>query len=155
MKYIKNTWNKFRVLLQREQGKSISFITVIEFQKNGYAHLHVLVDRYLHQKWVSGAWQAVGGGWMVDIRQVDVHRVSAYVSKYLTKEMILGRNDQKYRRYTTSRDIQLFEKPEKGTWVMVKTPIETLFIRYIGFILIEHHDDSGALTDFVFGKVGF
>jgi hypothetical protein len=53
VKYIKSTWGKFRVLLQREQGKSISFIAVIEFQKNGYAHLHVLVDRYLHQKWVS------------------------------------------------------------------------------------------------------
>ena len=153
--YIKNTWSKFRVLLQRNIGKSITFISVIEFQKNGYAHLHVLVDRYLHWQWVKRAWQAVGGGQVVDIRQVDVQHVAAYVSKYLTKEMILGRNDQKYRRYTTSRDIRLFEKPEKGAWVMVKTPIEMLFIRYIRFILDENHDDSGALTDFIFGKGGF
>jgi hypothetical protein len=150
IKHIKSTWNKFRVILQRKTGCSITFIAVIEFQKNGYAHLHILVDRYLRQQWVSKAWQAVGGGSMVDIRQVDLHRVAAYLSKYLTKDIILGRNDQKYRRYTTSRDIRLFEKPEKGQWLMFKVAIEQLFIRHWPYIVEEQHDETGTLTAFSF-----
>jgi hypothetical protein len=68
--------------------------------------------------------------------------------------MILGRNDQKYRRYTTSRDIQLFDKPEKGAWLMFKTPIEQLFMRYLPCVLHEAHDESGTLISFIFGKAG-
>jgi hypothetical protein len=138
--------------LQREKRESITFIAVIEFQQNGYAHLHVLIDRYLRQQWIKRAWQAVGGGWRVDIRQVDVHRVSAYVSKYLTKELILGPDNRKYRRYTTSRDIRLFEKPVKGDWQMVKTPIEQLFVRYFSCILAETHDKAGILTGLLIGR---
>ncbi|MGC1296688.1 MAG: hypothetical protein WA869_16760 [Alloacidobacterium sp.] len=37
---------------------------------------------------MSEAWEAVGGGRIVDIKRVDLHRVSRYLSKCLTKQMI-------------------------------------------------------------------
>ena len=39
---------------------------------------------------------------MVDIRYVDVHRVSRYLSKYLTKELLMSAS-LRSRRVTTSR----------------------------------------------------
>jgi hypothetical protein len=80
--YVRRCSNKFRTSLKRRAGKSITYIAVVEMQKSGYAHLHVLVDRYLPQAWIGQAWRSVGGGRIVDIRQVDIQRVSAYLSKY-------------------------------------------------------------------------
>ena len=123
--YIRKCWNKFRTSLKRQGGgKSIAYIAVLELQKNGYAHLHVLVDRYLPQGWISKAWQGVGGGRIVHIKQVDIQRVGAYLSKYLTKELFLVQG--KARRCTTSRDIMLFEKLSQGQWLLVKLPVEVI-----------------------------
>ena len=130
--YLRNCWNKFRTSLKRRAGKSISYIAVIEFQKNGYAHLHVLVDRFLPQPWIQSAWQAVGGGRFVNIQQVDIQRVGAYLSKYLTKDLFSMPGKQ--RRCTTSRDIVLFEKQHHPStsdsavvkWLLIKAPIEVI-----------------------------
>ena len=90
IKHIKACWNKMRTYLKRKYGRSISFISVIELQKNGYAHLHVLVDQYIAQSWLTKAWDDLGGGRIVDIRFIDIHRVAGYISKYLTKDMFMG-----------------------------------------------------------------
>ena len=76
--YIRNCWRKMRVLLKRRFGNSIAFFSVLEFQKSGYAHLHVLVSIQIAKTWLSEAWQSIGGG-----RIVDMHRVSAYLTCYL------------------------------------------------------------------------
>jgi hypothetical protein len=44
----------------------------------------------------------VGGGRIVDIRLVDMHRISRYLSKYLTKELLLSA-PKRSRRVTVSR----------------------------------------------------
>ncbi|MDD5261330.1 MAG: hypothetical protein PHD76_05715 [Methylacidiphilales bacterium] len=124
--YIREVWRKFRVSLQRRLGKSVTFIAVIELQQSGYAHLHILIGQYVSQAWLSAAWDAVGGGRIVFIKQADIHRISAYVSKYLTKELLLAHNGGKYRRYTTSRDIKLFEKVKNSAWTVIKIPIPAL-----------------------------
>ena len=64
--YIRKVWAKFRVYLQRRHGSSIKFITVMEEHKSGVPHLHILVDRFIPQKWISEAWSALGGGRIVD-----------------------------------------------------------------------------------------
>ncbi len=125
--YARECWNKMRTYFKRKFGKAITYIVILEFQKSGYAHLHVLVDRFISQSWIQSKWQAVGGGKFVNIRQVDIHRVSAYLSKYLTKDLLLSHQYQKYRRYTTSRDIKLVKKPEKGQWSLIVAPIEIVF----------------------------
>jgi hypothetical protein len=76
-------------MVTRKFRKSLDFIGVLEFQENGNAHLHVLLGQYIPQKWLSIAWQSIGGGKIMDIRQVHVHRVSAYLSVYLTGEKVV------------------------------------------------------------------
>ena len=127
-KYINEVFADFRVYLRRKLGRTPSYIRVLEYQKNGNAHLHILVNCWLDQHWVSEAWAAIGGGRIVDIRMVDMHRISHYLSKYLTKQMI-ERAPARARRVTTSRDIRLLEKEPTGEysdWIMMRVPITQL-----------------------------
>jgi hypothetical protein len=80
--YLRETFNKLRTYLRRKYGCAPKYIAVLEFHDNGKPHLHVLVDRFIEQAWLSAAWEAVGGGRIVDIRFVDLHRVSHYLAKY-------------------------------------------------------------------------
>jgi hypothetical protein len=126
IEYIRETWRKMRVSLRRFLGKPIEFIAVLELQRSGMAHLHVLVGSYLPQEWLSKAWQGVGGGRVVDIRCVDVHRISAYLSKYLTSrcmtELPAGT-----RRFSCSRGIVLWaRKADRSGWWLCALPIEEL-----------------------------
>jgi len=85
IRYIRQSWGKLRVYLQRKFGQGIEFIAVVEMQKRSTVHLHILVDRFLPHDWVRDAWVAVGGGRIVGVRWVDIHRVSFYLSKYVSK----------------------------------------------------------------------
>jgi hypothetical protein len=130
--YINRAFADFRVYLRRKLGKTPTYIRVLEYQKNGNAHFHILLSRntWLSQEWLSANWQAVGGGQMVDIRCVDLHRVSHYLSKYLTKQMIVEAPDRA-RRVTTSRDIKLLEKEagEFSDWCIVRASIFQIYSR--------------------------
>ncbi len=93
-------------------------------------HLHILVDRYIEQAWVKSAWSTLGGGEHVDIRLVDLHRVSRYLSKYLTKDLLLDA-PARARRVTVSRGIVLNPKRAKEhKWDRLKTTICELFLRF-------------------------
>ncbi len=129
-RYIRECWRKMRVLLARQFGKSLAFVGVLEFQKNGNAHLHVLVGEYIPQKWLSVAWQSIGGGRIVDIRFVDVHRVSAYLSVYLAGDKVsktLELLPKRARIFTTSRSIVLYGKKEKNGWWMRRVDLGALY----------------------------
>lgn len=145
--YIRKCWHKFRTSLKRRYGRSITFIAVLELQKSGYAHLHILVDRYMEQRWISEAWQAVGGGRIVDIRLVDIHRIGAYLSKYLTKELLTVALRRRQRRYTTSRNILLFVKSPSGTWAMLRISLDYLHWK-AGGALQERREEDGTLWAF-------
>jgi hypothetical protein len=120
--YIRECWNKFRTYLKRRFGHKVEYIAVLEHHKSGVAHLHVLMDRYIPKEWLDSAWNAVGGGFTW-INYVDVHRVSAYISKYLTKALFGGLPSKK-KRISTSRDIHLFEKRESTGWWFDRGSIE-------------------------------
>lgn len=126
--HIRKCWSKFRVYLHRQHGVAPKFVAVLEFQKvTGLAHLHIAIDRWVDQRWAKEAWQAVGGGQHVDIGRKDVHRAGAYISKYLTKEMLLSAPSG-MRRVTTSRSIKLNEKKSpEFEWNVVKGPIERFY----------------------------
>lgn len=148
-RYINEVFADFRVYLRRKLGRAPSYIRVLEYQKNGNAHLHILVACYLPQKWVSEAWEAVGGGRIVDIRMIDMHRVSHYLSKYLTKQMI-ELAPARARRVTTSRDIRLLEKQAGGefAWALLRVPLPQLFDRCEGKITKCTSDADGYLLTF-------
>jgi len=127
-RYLRNCWRKMRVLLQRKFGASVRFIAVLEYQKSGMAHLHFLVGVFIPQGWLSVAWQSIGGGAIVDIRYVDVHRVSAYVTPYLTGgkvEHTLRLLPTRARIFSTSRGLSLSERKEKSGWWLNRVSIET------------------------------
>ena len=126
-KYINEVFADFRVYLRRRLGYAPPFIRVLEYQKNSNAHFHVLLNCCLPQAWVSEVWSTLGGGRIVDIRHVDMHRISHYLSKYLTKQMLMCA-PKRARRVTTSKGIRLLEKqPSDYEWRMMRIPILRLF----------------------------
>jgi len=148
VRYLNDLFAKLRVYLRRKYGVAPHYIRILEFQMNRNPHFHILIDRYIAREWIQAAWVAVGGGWMVDIRYVDVHRVSRYLSKYLTKELLMSA-PLRSRRVTTSRGIKLLEKtPTKTIWMLVRVPIYRLFEVYAGDVSSFSLDDDQLLESF-------
>jgi hypothetical protein len=101
----------------------------LEFHKSGVAHLHLLVGEYISQGWLSEAWQGIGGGRIVDIRYVDVHRVSAYLSVYLAGDKVaktLELLPKRARIFTTARCIVLWRKKVKSGWCLRRMDLSQL-----------------------------
>jgi hypothetical protein len=104
--YITERWNALRTAITREIG-GFSYIWVREEQDSGFPHLHILVSRFLPQNWLSRRWEELGGGEIVDIRQIErVEKAAHYIGKYLTKSALTGMPDG-IRRYGSSQDIDL------------------------------------------------
>lgn len=147
-RYIRKVWAKFRIYVKRKYGKSLKYISVVEHTKKGVAHLHVLVDQYMDQKWISDAWSRLGGGKIVDIKAVyNVEQCGYYLGKYLSKDMIeAGFPGQ--RRVTTSRGITLQESKPGGSWELIHMPLE-----WIRKAMPDAHNDrldkNGELISFV------
>jgi hypothetical protein len=106
-RYIWDVWGKFRVYLGRRYDEAISYICVLELHESGLPHLHALVDQFIPQRWISEAWEAVGGGRIVFIeRTKEIRDIGRYLAKYLTKRN--GASSlHRLRRISTSRDIKL------------------------------------------------
>jgi hypothetical protein len=120
---LRQAFNKFRTYLRRKFGKCPPYISVMEFTQNGVPHLHILLDRYIPQEWVSDAWDTLGGGRIVFIKRVTVYKVARYLSKYLTKDLLLSA-PKGSRRICCSRSIKLFPKFKSGiAWALVRSTI--------------------------------
>ncbi len=81
----------------------------------------------------------MGGGRVVDIRWVDVHRIANYLSKYLTKDLILSA-PRGTRRYTTSRDIQMFARRAPTGWWLVALEVPIRPSARLGHRFSQSHD---------------
>lgn len=147
--YINASFAKWRIYLKRKFGVSITYIRILEFQKSGNPHFHVLVDRFIQQAWIQSTWQAIGGGRFVDIRYVDIHRIARYLSKYLTKELLLSA-PKRSRRITVSRGIRLIEKKKSElVWRFYRTKIIDLFLQLMPDLDDVWLDEEGVLREFV------
>lgn len=149
--YINKVFGKWRTYLKRKFGVSITYIRVLEFQQNGNPHFHILVDRFISQAWIKESWQAVGGGKFVHIQLVDIHRISRYLSKYLTKEMLLFA-PKRSRRVTVSRGLKLLEKGKAAVdmaWRLLRISIWVLFDVLIPDLRSVELDTEGVLKSFV------
>lgn len=109
VRHIRRVFNKFREYLRRRYGFPPSFICVLEFTQRGIPHLHVLFDTRIPHEWVSSTWDTLGGGRVVWVEKVTINNVARYLSKYLTKDLLLSA-PKGTRRITTSRSIKLFPK---------------------------------------------
>jgi hypothetical protein len=112
-RYLTERWNALRTELNDRYG-SLSYIWVREEGESGNPHLHIIVDRYIPQGWISDTWAALGGGEVVDIRRLDrVEKAAHYIGKYLTKEALSGLPDG-IQRYGSSGDLQLAVRGGEG-----------------------------------------
>lgn len=146
--HLRNAFNKLRTYWRRKFGVSPNYIAVLEFQQSGNPHLHILIDRFMEQAWLSAAWNSVGGGRIVDIRFVDLHRVSRYLSKYLTVDLFLSA-PQGVRRVTCSRGIVLLNRSSKShEWWLLKTTISHLYSRLFRFVIRLEYDKESILSSF-------
>lgn len=145
--YLRDCWRKMRVYIERELGHRLVFIAVVELQDNGRPHLHLLIGSYLAQSWISNAWDALGGGKIVDIRRVQIKRVAAYLAKYITEEDMCE-YPARVRRFSTSRGLALFERTKSSAWRLFRTAIEILH-RHSRTLETEKRDSSGVLVSFV------
>ena len=85
---------------------------------------------------------------MVDIRFVDVHRVSRYLSRYLTTDLLMSA-PLRCRRVTTSRGIKLFEKtPSEFKWELLRVSIYRLHAIYTVYVLTTSLDEDQLLESF-------
>lgn len=129
-RYLRECWRKMRVSLSRKFGESVDYVGVLEFTQKGVAHLHLLLGRFIKQDWLSDAWSGVGAGVVVNIRMVDIHRVTAYLSIYLTGDKVkhtLKLLAVRARIFTTSRSIRLWPKKEKGCWWLRRVGLGDLY----------------------------
>lgn len=148
VKYLRKVFNKFRLYLRRKYGVPVKYIAVLEFHKSGIAHLHLLVDRFIPWDWIRQSWSALGGGQVVFIKYVDVRRIARYLSKYLTKELLLSA-PLRSRRVTTSRSLRLIEKKTSETkWVLLKLSIFLLYFFRSDRAQNVHLDEDGFLDSF-------
>jgi hypothetical protein len=149
--YLNATFAKLRVYWKRRYGVAPKYIRILEFQQNKNPHFHILIDRYMPREWIQESWVAVGGGRMVDIRYVDIHRISRYLSKYLTKELLLSELPPfRSRRVSTSRGIKLLDNGLKSDidWEFKKHAIEIFSRLFQRYVITMSVDEEGCLEAF-------
>lgn len=145
--YINKAFAKWRIYLKRKLGVLVVYIRILEFQRNGNPHFHILVDRFIPQALIQSTWEAAGGGRMVFIKYVDIRRIARYLSKYLTKELLLSA-PKRSRRVTVSRGISLFEKKVSSGWQFIRMSIGRLFGELVPALETIELDEEGILKSF-------
>jgi len=147
------TFNKLRTSMRRKYGSAPKYIAILEFHRNGRPHLHILIDRFIEQAWLSTAWDAIGGGRIVDVRFVDLHRVSRYLAKYLTMDLLLSA-PKGVRRVTCSRGIALLESsPKSHRWSLIRTSIFYLYARLFLLAVQLQYDEDHVLSGFTISNL--
>lgn len=156
IQYLRWVFNKFRTYLRRKFGETPKYIAVVELHKSGIPHLHILIDRYIQQAWISQTWDKLGGGRIVWIERASIRNVSRYLSKYLTKQMLLS-TPKGTRRITSARGIKLFEKIpptiawevlEHSIWALLRSRYTSLEGRLSAQVLEIERDEEGFLKGF-------
>jgi hypothetical protein len=145
VKHVRLVFNRFREYLRRKYGQPPKFICILEFTQRGAPHLHILLDRYIPQQWISKTWDRLGGGRIVFIKGVTVRNVSRYLSKYLTKDLLLSA-PKRTRRITTARGIKLFPKYDSGVvWEFLRDSIWLLLASHRAAAIQRQSDPSECI----------
>jgi hypothetical protein len=158
LSYIRKCFCQFRTYMKRffvahgNEGP-IHFIAVAEFTKKGIAHLHILLSEFLPGNWITKTWKAISGASIIKIKHVDLHNVAGYLSKYLTKELLLSVSYKK-KRISSSRSIWINEKKEKGKFHFTLEGIDLLFDTLSGGEMYDFHFDDFGLCSFLFNDYG-
>jgi len=88
-KALVNAWRQLRRRLEEREGfPRIEFMAVVEAQKSGEPHLHILMrSPYIEQKWISAFMAKAIGAPICWIEEVgDKKKLANYVAKYCGKD---------------------------------------------------------------------
>jgi hypothetical protein len=119
--YVMKRFNNWREYLRRKFGVRVSYINLIRSHKDGYCHLHILIDRFIPKSWLSESTAALGLG-STNVKYVDIHRVSAYLSKYFSEKDHEWFLPEGVHHYTTSRNIHLNDFVPDPDWIYIRMP---------------------------------
>lgn len=125
-KEISHKWDIFLKRLRR-QYPGVKFFKCLEFTKDGYPHLHVLLNRFIPQPWISEVWAELFESPIVYIKEIGTIEGIGYVAAYATKWQ---RDSQasassyflnRLRRYSFSSNFLVPDKPDEKQifWVGV------------------------------------
>ena len=79
----------------RRKYPDFKYVWVIEKQKRGAPHFHILTPYYVDKEWLNNAWNDIANKWQVSNgyqlqtllpNVIKVNQAGAYLSKYLSKE---------------------------------------------------------------------
>lgn len=94
---------KYRYFIKQLKDKFelTKYITVVEYQKRGAVHYHIVCDLpYIKKQYLDSLW-GYGFTW---IKKLKPHNIGLYLSKYITKEAFDERFEGR-RRYYTSKGL--------------------------------------------------
>jgi hypothetical protein len=148
VQHLNRCFADLRVYLYRRLGFSVDYIRVMQWHKNGRPHLHVLVGRRIDIEWLKAAWIAIGGASnphrvQVKMDYADIHRIANYVSRYMSRELLISPTaPNRMRRVTASKGIHLNEKREPSTahWTMERHIIEQYFEAHAADVIVTTWD---------------
>ena len=137
-------WHRFQAKLRRRFG-TIEYVAVVERQKRGAAHVHVLYrGPFIPWQWLGQAASGSGSGKVVDIRK-PARAIERYLAKYLTKELADPRAapPRYFRRVRRSRHWSDWRPAKRAprwpTWLIARsTPARTAHAaRGRGYTIVE------------------
>lgn len=133
VRYLRSAFDALRHEWRRKFGEKVNYICVLELHQSGIPHLHLVIDRYMPIAWIKNVWQKSGGGSQVSISgHAKLNSISRYLSKYLTKDLMLSNIPGRSRRVTVSRGIVLNPKhprPRTHKWEKLKITVWEAFRR--------------------------
>lgn len=124
--HIRSAWSKLRRRLNRERD-GLQFVWVCETTKHGYAHLHVLLDRYIPHWHMSQMWEeCTGDSMVVRFDKITSGGAGRYIAKYVGKEArqrrVNGQMVRPYHLFGKSESIQFEPFTVKGEgWDVLET----------------------------------
>lgn len=106
-------WKRFKQKVERKYNLKLSYLGVVEFQERGAIHFHIclfnvpfLKHSELYEIWTSTC--GAGGVYIEKIGANQADNVGAYITKYLSKDMV-DFFDNEYKgkkRYFKSRNLK-------------------------------------------------
>jgi hypothetical protein len=82
---VRTGWGKLHQRINRHLDRTVAYLAVPEQDMRGCAHLHVLIDSIVSKSWLSKAWTACGGGYVVDVCPITD---AGYRVHYLSKQLL-------------------------------------------------------------------
>jgi len=92
---IQAAWNRLLTMLQKRCGHRLEFVKIVEFQKNGSPHLHVLflnIARLIDADELREFWDhRYGQGTFVYLKKLGnrINKVVSYLVKYMEKNLTM------------------------------------------------------------------